>query len=174
MSPSSPDLKIRDATRADAEALAIIYNQGIEDRVATFETDMRDTAERTEWLESHDPEHPVIVAEDAAGRVIGWAAISPISDRCCYRGVGEYSVYIRRDSRGAGLGTRLVQAIIERASSLGYWKLIGRMFTDNQPTIRIAKSLGFREVGVLRKHGKLDGKWRDVLEVERLFPENQA
>lgn len=134
---------------------------------------MRDAAERTKWLDSHDAHHPVIVAEDASGLVVGWAAITPISERPCYRGVGEYSVYIRRESRGGGVGRKLVQTIIERASALGYWKLIGRMFTYNQPTIKIAKSMGFREVGVLERHGKLDGKWLDVLEMERLFPENQ-
>lgn len=168
------DLRIRDAVGADAEALAAIYNQGIEDRVATFETDMRDAEERKAWLSRHDAKHPVIVAEDEAGQVAGWAAIAPISERSCYSGVGEYSVYVRRDSRGSGIGTTLLGALIDRAASLGYWKLVARVFTFNVATIRLAKRHGFREVGVLQKHGKLDEKWLDVLEMERLFPENQS
>lgn len=164
---------IRDARSKDAEALALIYNQGIEDRIATFETDMRDAKERQAWLGEHDASHPVIVAEDETGQVVGWASIAPISERSCYWGVGEYSVYIRRDSRGAGVGTSLLGALVDRARSLGYWKLIARVFTFNETTIRLAKRYGFREVGVLQKHGKLDGKWLDVLEMERLFPENQ-
>lgn len=165
---------IRDARPRDGEALALIYNQGIEDRVATFETDMRDAAERRTWLAGHDDRHPVIVAEDETGELVGWAAIAAISERSCYSGVGEYSVYVRRDSRGFGIGTALLGALVDRASSLGYWKLIARVFTFNEATVRLARGHGFREVGVLQKHGKLDGKWLDVLEMERLFPENQG
>lgn len=167
-------LTIRDAETKDAEALALIYNQGIEDRIATFETGMRDAKERRIWLGGHDAKHPVIVAEDETGQVVGWAAIASISERSCYSGVGEYSVYVRRDGRGNGIGTRLLGALIDRASSLGYWKLIARVFTFNVATIRLAKRHGFREVGILQKHGKLDEKWLDVLEMERLFPENQS
>ncbi len=167
-------LTIRDARPQDAEALVLIYNQGIEDRIATFETDMRDAEERRAWLADHDAKHPVIVAEDEMGQVVGWGSITRISERSCYSGIGEYSVYVRRDSRGVGVGTSLLGALIDRASSLGYWKLIARVFTFNEATIRLAKRYGFREVGMLQRHGKLDGRWLDVLEMERLFPENQG
>lgn len=166
------ELTVRDAKPSDAEALAVIYNQGIEDRIATFETGTRDAAERRRWLAEHDSRHPVIVAETHDGEVVGWAAITPISVRKVYDGVGEYSVYVRRDRRGTAVGTRLVASIIERASAEGYWKLIGRMFVFNEGSKRLALRHGFRQVGVLEKHGKLDGEWLDVLEMERLFPEN--
>ena len=164
--------RTRRAEARDADSIARIYNEGIEDRVATFETEKRDGAERRRWLLEHDARHPVIVAEDGKGRVVGWASISSISQRKCYSGVGEYSVYVGRESRGKGVGTELLSAVIEGARSLGYWKLLGRMFASNETSRALARRFGFRDVGVLEKHGKLDGKWLDVLEVEKVFPEN--
>jgi phosphinothricin acetyltransferase len=163
---------VRDALPADCEYIAAIYNQGIEDRIATFETEMRDGDERRRWLDEHDSRHPVVVAVDDAGEVVGWGSISAISPRACYSGVGEYSVYVRRESRGRGVGKMLLEALLDRARAEGYWKLIGRMFSFNDGSRRLAMLYGFREVGVLEKHGKLDGRWLDVVEVERLIPEN--
>lgn len=164
--------EVRAALPADADAIAVIYNQGIEDRVATFETEKHDGEERRRWLREHDQRHPVIVAESATGKVVGWASISPLSPRSCYSGVGEFSVYVRRDSRGAGVGVKLLESLIERATALGYWKLIGRIFSFNEASRHLSKRHGFREVGVLEKHSKLEGRWVDVVEVERLIPEN--
>jgi L-amino acid N-acyltransferase YncA len=167
-------LIVRAAEPGDAEAIAFIYNQGIEDRVATFETGRRSGEDRRRWLkEQHDEKHPVIVAVvTGAEDIVGWGSISAISARTCYSGVGEYSVYVRRDSRGKGVGATLIASLIERATTLGYWKLIGRIFSYNGTSIRLAKRYGFREVGVLEKHSKLDGKWVDLVEVERLIQEN--
>jgi L-amino acid N-acyltransferase YncA len=166
------EFKVRSAVSTDAAAIASIYNQGIEDRIATFEMEKRDAGERRRWLEEHDEKHPVIVAEASDGQVVGWGSISPISPRRCYSGVGEYSVYVRRDMRGRGLGSGLLESLIERAEGEGYWKLIGRMFSFNEGSRRLSRRHGFREVGVLEKHGKLDGRWVDVVEVERLIPKN--
>jgi L-amino acid N-acyltransferase YncA len=167
-----PEFKVREAREGDAGDIALIYNQGLEDRVATFETEKRDAEDRRAWLGEHDSKHPVIVADNVEGEVAGWACITAMSERCCYSGVGEYSVYVRRELRGEGVGTVLMGGLLERASTLGYWKLVGRMFTTNEGSTRLARRFGFREVGVLQKHGKLDGRWLDVLEMERLFPEN--
>jgi L-amino acid N-acyltransferase YncA len=166
------EFKVRPAVPTDAAAIALIYNQGIEDRIATFETELRDADERRRWLEEHDEMHPVIVAESPEGQVVGWGSISAISPRRCYSGVGEYSVYVRRDVRGRGLGSGLLESLIGRAAAQGYWKLIGRMFSFNEGSRHLSRQLGFREVGVLEKHGKLDRRWVDVVEVERLIPEN--
>jgi len=163
--------RIRPAIEADSEALAEIYNQGIEDRIATFEADRRTVDERRHWLAQHDRRHPVLVAEEA-GEVVGWASLSSYSQRQCYSGVGEFSVYVRRDLRAKGLGTKLVRSIIEEADGLGYWKIMSRIFTFNEASRRLCSKMGFREVGILEKHGKLDGEWIDVVEVERLIPRN--
>jgi len=165
-------VRLRPAVPAEAEAIALIYNEGIEDRIATFESQERDGEERRRWLKEHDDKHPVLVAETKAGKVVGWGSISATSPRKCYIGLGEYSVYIRRDCRGRGVGARLLASLIERATAEGYWKLIGRMFSFNEGSRRLSRQYGFREVGVLEKHGKLDGRWVDVVEVERLIREN--
>ncbi len=165
-------VKVRRARLGDAGEIAQIYNEGIEDRIATFETEMRDRDERKAWLKEHGKQYPVIVAEDVDGSVAGWASITAISDRCAYSGVGEYSVYVRRDRREAGVGSLLLRGLLKSAADQGYWKLIGRMFSFNEGSFRLSQTLGFRVVGVLEKHGKLDGKWLDVVEVERLISEN--
>jgi phosphinothricin acetyltransferase len=168
---SSEGLTIREARQADAGALALIYNQGIDDRIVTFETEKRTQQERRSWLIRHDEKHPVIVA--AAGRqVVGWASISPYSQRTCYSGVGEFSVYVRRDKRGIGVGAKLLESLLEKARTEGYWKLIGRIFAHNAASRRLAERFGFREVGILENHAKLDGRWLDVVEVEKLIHEN--
>ena len=163
--------RIRPAIESDSEALAEIYNQGIEDRIATFEADQKTADERRHWLSQHDRRHPVLVAEEG-GEVVAWASLSAYSQRPCYSGVGDFSIYVRRDLRGKGLGTKLIRSIIEEADSLGYWKIISRIFTFNEASRRLCSKMGFREVGILEKHGKLDGEWIDVVEVERLIPGN--
>lgn len=116
----------------DAVEIAQIYNEGIEDRIATFETEKRDGKERSAWLREHGKGHPVLVAEDVDGSVAGWASISAVGDRCVYSGVGEYSVYVRRDRRGVGVGSLLLKELLKSAAEKGYWKLIGRMFSFNK------------------------------------------
>jgi len=162
---------IRSAAETDTQALAEIYNQAIEERIATFEAEPRTADERRHWLSQHDRRHPVLVAEEG-GEVAAWASLSAYSQRSCYSGVGEFSVYVRRDLRGRGLGTELLKSIIEEADRLGYWKLVSRIFTSNEASRMLCSRMGFREVGILEKHGKLDGRWIDVVEVERLIPGN--
>lgn len=168
---SSGGFKIREARSADAGALALIYNQGIDDRVATFETVKRTQEERKKWLAGHDRKHPVIVAYTGK-EVIGWASISLYSQRECYSGIGEFSVYVRRDRRGTGVGEKLLGSLIKRARKEGYWKLIGRVFIQNVASRGLTERFGFREIGLLEKHAKLDGRWIDVVELEKLINEN--
>ncbi len=156
------------ARREDATAIARIYNEGIEDRLATFETEPRTEADIGEWLEDGIP---LVVAEDEEG-VVAWAAAHPYRPaREAYRGIGEFSVYVARDRRGLGAGRAALSALIEEVESRGYWKLLSRVFPENEASLALARSLGFREVGVYRRHGRLDGVWRDVVIVERLLGE---
>ena len=168
-------LRIRQAVAADAAKIAGIYNAGIAERVATFETTLRTAQEMAARIQS-DPRHPVLVAErdaDGGGVVVGWAGISSYRSRACYDGVGEFSIYIDPSARGEGVGRQLLAALIQEAASLGYWKLLSRIFTFNTASRALCRSCGFREVGVYEKHGQLDGRWLDVVIVERLIPENQ-
>ncbi|MDP3369781.1 MAG: arsinothricin resistance N-acetyltransferase ArsN1 family A [Brevundimonas sp.] len=159
-------MRARAATPADAAAIALIYNQGIEDRVGTFETERRTPEMIARWF---DGRHPVRVVTGEAGPVIAFAASFPYADREVYRGVAEFSVYVSRDHRGRGAGREAMGSLIEAAREAGYWKLLSRVFPENTASLGLLASLGFREVGVLRRHGQLDGVWRDVVLVERLL-----
>lgn len=156
----------RPATRDDAPAIARIYNQGIEDRMATFETRLREPEEIRAWLEADVP----VVVVHTEGRVVAWAAAHPYRPgRAVYRGVGEFSVYVDRSARGRGAGRAALRSLIDRCRELGYWKLLARIFPENEASRRLARSTGFREVGVYRRHARLDGGWRDCVIVERLL-----
>jgi phosphinothricin acetyltransferase len=158
------NLVTRLATAADAPALAAIYNQGIEDRVATFETRPRTPEEIQSWF---DGSRLVIVAEDG-GKIVGGAWTSPTSARCCYARNADVSVYIRREARGRGVGGPLLRAIIDEARSRGAWKLIAGIFPENEPSLRLFRAHGFREIGRHEAHGQLDGVFRDVVLLERI------
>jgi phosphinothricin acetyltransferase len=158
----------RDATIEDAALIACIYNEGIADRLATFETRHRSADDVRGWF---DGLHPIVVVEDE-GKVLAFAATSPYRARECYSGIAEVSVYVARLARGRGAGRKVLAALIDRARQAGYWKLVSRVFPENHASRGLIRSLGFREVGTYEKHGKLDGIWRDVIIVERLIPEN--
>lgn len=159
----------RRARREDAPAIAKIYNQGIEDRIATFETEPRSVADIEPWFDSA---YAIVSVIDGSGRVVGYAVAHPYADRCCYSGIGEFSVYVRRSHRGRGVGRVAMAALIEAAKDAGLWKLLSRVFPQNEASLSLMARMGFREVGVHEKHGKLDGVWMDTVIVERLIPEN--
>ena len=163
--PASP-VEVRVAQLRDAADIARIHNQGIEERSATFEIDPR----RPEQVEAKiaDPEQPLIVAE-RDGEVVGWAGVSRANDRCTQAGVGEYTIYVDRDTRGGGVGVPLLEGLAAEAERHGYWKLVGRIFTTNEPSLALARRCGFYDVGIHRRHGRLAGEWKDVLLVERLL-----
>ena len=161
-------MQSRAAIQEDAEAIARIYNEGIEERIATFETRPRMAGEIRDWF---DGTHPVIVVEED-GAVISFANTSAYSPRGCYSGVAGFSVYTAREARGRGAGTLAIKALMEATEEAGFWKLVSRVFVENTPSRELLLSLGFREVGVHEKHARLDGIWRDVVVVERLLPAN--
>jgi L-amino acid N-acyltransferase YncA len=157
---------IRPARREDADAIAEIHNQGIEDRSATFETLPR----RRDQVATRiaDAGQPVMVAE-RGGRVIGWAAVTRANDRWTQSGVGEYTIYVDRAARSVGVGVLLLRGLLEEAERRGYWKLVGRIFTTNHSSLALARRCGFYDVGIHRRHGRMGGEWKDVLVVERLL-----
>ena len=154
-------MTIRDLQPADWPAVRAIYEDGIRGGNATFETEL------PSW-ERWDAAHPVprLVAEHD-GAVVGWAALSPVSDRCCYEGVGDVSVYVAQAARGAGVGRALLEALVERSEQAGYWTLNAGVFPENEASLRLHKACGFREVGVRERLGSLHGVWRDVVLLER-------
>ena len=166
MSRVSEKLEVRSALPVDAEAICAIYNVAMAERGSTFETEPRSTEDFSERITSE--RFPFLAAE-ADGEVIGWAALTSYSDRPCYTGIGECSIYVAVESRGRGIGTALAEALAVEAERNGFHKLLGKLFTDNIPSIRLVERCGLSSVGTHRRHGQLDGEWRDVLVVERLL-----
>jgi phosphinothricin acetyltransferase len=159
-------LRTRLADSGDAAAIARIYNDGIEDRVGTFETEPRSEADVTGWI---DAGYPLVVGEEG-GEVVAWASAPPYrAHRPAYAGVADFSIYVARSARGRGFGRATLAALIAEAEGRGYWKLVSRIFPENQASLALCRSLGFREVGTYRRHAKLDGIWRDTVIVELLL-----
>ena len=158
-------MRTRAARPSDAGEIAAIYNEGIDERVATFETDHRTAADVRAWLGAF----PVVVAEDEDGAVAAWASAPPSSERPVYGGVREVSLDVARSHRGRGFGRAALGALVEACEARGFWKLVSRVFPENEGSLALCRSLGFREVGVQRRHARLDGAWRDVVVVEKLL-----
>jgi phosphinothricin acetyltransferase len=156
-------MKIRALLPADRLRVREIYAQGIATGHATFETRLPDW-ER--WDGAHAPECRLAAVDDE-GVVSGWAALSPVSDRCVYGGVAEVSVYVAEEARGRGVGTELLRALVQASEEAGYWTLQAGIFPENVASVRLHERCGFRVVGIRRRLGQLQGVWRDVLLLER-------
>jgi L-amino acid N-acyltransferase YncA len=161
---------LRPAVPADAPALTAIYNEGIAEREATFETRPREPGEVAAWIAEG---LPFLVAE-GNGAIAGFARVSAYSDRCVYDGVGEHGVYVASAARGQGVGRALLLGLCDAAERSGYYKLTSRVFTSNEASRAVHRAAGFEEVGVQRRHGRLDGEWRDCVLVERLLGDAAA
>jgi len=169
--PNVDDLHIRAAIADDAGAIAEIYNQGIEDRVATYETRPRSAGDQQAWLRAIAGRYPAVVAQ-VENEIVGWAGAEPYRSRECYWGIGEFSMYVHREWRRRGVGDVLLAGLISEAERLGLWKLVSRIFPFNEASRALCRKHGFREVGVYEKHARLDGRWLDVVIVERLILSN--
>lgn len=156
------------ATAADAAAIAAIYNEGIEDRLATLETELRTAEERREWLAGHGERHPALVAV-RDGVVVGWGSLNRFNPRPAYDHVVDFSVYIARSMRGHGVGRVLLGALIDAARALGFHKMVLAAFPTNAAGMRLYERMGFARVGIYREQGKLDGRWVDVVVMERIL-----
>jgi phosphinothricin acetyltransferase len=163
----------RNAVSGDAVAIARIYNEGIEDGLATFETGPRSAADIESWIQDGFP--LVIVENGDAGELLAWASAPPYRPRRpAYSGVADFSVYVARSARGRGAGRAAVEALVAACEARGYWKLLSRIFPENEASLALCKSLGFREVGVYRRHARLRGEWKDTVIVELLIGEAAA
>ena len=162
-------MEIRDATQEDATAIARIYNQGIEDRVATLETQVRTPEERAEWLAGRGPRHPVLVAENGRGAVVGWGSLNSFNPRPAYDHVVDFSAYVAREERGRGIGDALLGALEQRARAHGYHKMVLAAFPTNAPGMRLYERHGFEKVGIYHEQGMLDGRWIDVIVMEKIL-----
>jgi phosphinothricin acetyltransferase len=156
-----PAVIVRPAEPRDLERLAAIYNEGIAERQATFETRPR-TARDFRGRE-------LLLVAESDGEVVGWAATAPYSDREAYAGVAEFAVYVAAGARRSGAGRALMEELARRAAAAGRHKLVSKVLTTNAGSRALLTRCGFREVGVHERHGLLDGTWRDVVVVEKLL-----
>jgi L-amino acid N-acyltransferase YncA len=163
-----PPVTTREATPADAAAIAAIYNEGIADRIATFETEPRTTAQLAALLTDKGDRYPTVVVE-RNGEVIAWASAGAYRSRPAYAGVAEHSVYVSRAARGSGAGRAALEALFRAYAQRGFWKLVSRIFPENVASLALHERCGFRVVGVYARHGKLEGEWRDCVIVEKLL-----
>ena len=162
------DVFIRKATEQDIESIRVIYNQGIEDRIATWETTIKDMAYMKDWFENHGGRYTVIVAE-YEGLVIGWGSLNPYNIRCTYEGVDDVSLYIFRGFRGKGIGTKILTKLERFAKENAFHKIVLSAFSFNSLGQYLYRKKGYREVGVFKEHGILDGKFVDVIVMEKLL-----
>ena len=162
------EIATRLASVSDARSIVTIYNQGIAERIATFETEPRSEAAIASQLLEKGERFPTIVAE-RAGEVVGFASAGPYRGRPCYAGIAEHSVYVRAAARGAGVGRATLVTLMDSYRARGFWKLLSRIFPENKASLALHAGLGFRTVGVYQRHAKLDGIWRDCVIVELLL-----
>ena len=162
-------LRIRLATADDAAAICRIYNQGIEDRVATLETELRTADERRAWLGARTPRYPVVVAESEDGTIAGWGSLNPYSAREAYRFVADFSIYVDRAWRGKRVGDAMLTRLVELAGEHGFHKMVLSAFPSNTGGMALYTKHGFRTVGIYREQGMLDGRWVDTIVMERLL-----
>ena len=156
------------ATPGDIEAICAIHNQGIVDRIATLDATLRAPEDTRAWLAERGPRHPVIVAE-VDGTVVGWASLNRFNARPAYDHVADFSVYIERGWRGKGIGRTLLDRVIDMARSLGFHKLVLTAMTHNAAGLALYSRAGFTRVGVYHEQGQLDGKWVDVVIMEKIL-----
>ena len=161
-------IALRMAREDDAAAICAIYNLGIEDRVATLETELRTPEERRQWMAARGPRHPVIVAV-VDEVVVGWGSLNQYNPRAAYQHVADFSVYVERGWRGRRVGRRLLEALVEAARDSGYHKMMLSAFPTNESGVALYERLGFTTVGICREMGWLDGRWVDTIIMERIL-----
>jgi L-amino acid N-acyltransferase YncA len=159
---------IRPATADDAAAICEIHNQGILDRIATLDTAPRTPEVTRAWLAERGPRHPVVVAQ-LDSEIVGWASLNPFNPRAAYDSVADFSVYVARERRGHGIGRQLLDALIASARSIGYHKMVLAAMAHNEAGIALYTRVGFTHVGVYHEHGQVDGRWMDVVIMEKLL-----
>jgi len=156
------DVRVRPMRPEDLEQVRSVYAEGVAGRGATFETEVPEAATlAARWL----PDHRWVA--ERAGQVLGWTAVSPVSARACYAGVGESTVYIASAAHGAGLGRALLEHLVRAADSGGLWTLQASVFPENLASLHLHHAVGFRTVGVRSRIARLDGRWRDTVLLER-------
>jgi L-amino acid N-acyltransferase len=163
------EFSIRPASADDAEAINDIYNHYVRTATATFDTEEMSLERRRGWLEQHCGPHPVLVACDAAGGVLGWGSLSAWGTRHAYRHTVEISIYVDAEATGGGVGPALCEALLGEAHRLGHHAVISQIVHENEPSLKMAARQGFERVGTLKQVGRKFDRWLDVVLMEYLI-----
>jgi L-amino acid N-acyltransferase YncA len=155
-------VELRGLRPHDWPEVARIFDEGIRTGNATFEAEVPSWEE---WDAAHLREHRFVAERE--GSVVGWVALAPVSSRCCYAGVAEVSAYVGEEARGEGLGRALLGQVIESSERGGIWTLETGVFPENGPSLALLQRFGFRVVGTRERIGRIHGRWRDVVFLER-------
>jgi len=167
------ELVVRPAAASDASPIAEIYNHYVRTSTATFDTEQRSLADQVKWLDEHTGPYPAFVAV-RDGEVVGWGALSRWGTRHAYRHTVEISAYIAPGAVGRGLGPALVDALIGRARELGHHAIVSQIVHENEPSLKMARRMGFEHVGTLREVGRKFDRWLDVLLLELVLESEPA
>jgi phosphinothricin acetyltransferase len=160
---------VRPAREEDTVSLREIYNEAVQDGLATFETEARSLEEQKQLVAAADPQRPILLAE-LRGWVLGWITIQPYDHRPQLKDVGEVTVFVRRSFRNYGVGRQLMRSIQQEAQKLGYRKLVGRVLAENRDSLRLCRATGWREVGRHEQHARHNDALLDVIVVEYVIP----
>ena len=161
-------ITIRPATEADQQSMMEIYNEAVLNSNATFDTEPRTLQSQLSWFRLHKHNHPVLIAEEES-QIIGWASLSPLSERCAYETTVEVSIYIHKDFRGKGTGIKLLKIITLEGEKLGNHTIISRITGGNDVSLHIHEKLGYRHIGVMEEVGFKFGKYQDVYMMQYVF-----
>jgi len=165
-------IDIRDAQQRDVPEIAAIYNHYVLHSTVTFDTEPKTDEDRAVWLEAHSESHPVLVAV-GEGRVLGWGSLSPWHERPAYERSVEVSTYIAPDAIGQGIGSALMESLIDRATQLGHHALISQIVAGNAPSLALGERFGYSLVGTLPQVGRKFDRWLDVVLMIRLLPTDE-
>lgn len=160
------EFKIRAAVPADAVAINDVYNHYVRTSTATFDTEEMSLPRRLVWLEEHVGPHPVLVAEDSTGTLMGWGSLSRWGTRCAYRHTVEISIYVAAEATGRGCGPALSAALLGEAERLGHHAVVSQIVHENEASLKMAARQGFEHVGTLKQVGRKFDRWLDVVLME--------
>jgi phosphinothricin acetyltransferase len=159
---------VREATVADAETIRQIYNEGIADRVATLDENLKSRADLEQWWNDHGGRYAVLVA-DRDEKIVGWVSLNRYTQRTAHRGVADLSIYVARDARGSGVGTILLERIERVAKAAEFYKIVIAALASNEAGRALYNKMGYRLVGTFLDHGRLDGAFVDVIALEKML-----
>ena len=166
---SDLEICVRQAQTADLDAVLAIYNEGIEDRIATLDQALKTLQDIEQWWTEHDSQRYMVLVGLHADRVVGWASLNHFSHRCAHDAIADLSIYVSREYRGRGVGTALLDCVEQCARESGFHKIVLHALNDNELGKQLYHKLGYTDVGIFREHGALEGRYVDVIAMEKIL-----